>query len=653
MKKLISKIKEIKIQPVLFLTLSMIYLELIIKCVIIKDAFNIGLIYTLIFSIPFIVLFTILTKAFNEKINKVFMYLITIILVVYFEVQFVFNTLFDKQFFSFSTISLADQALDFTSIIKEAIANHLVIFIALLLPFIFLILFRKKMDYTRYHKYTNATLIIMLITTFLSTYLALIPVNHNENNSKDLYFNIDDQTAIINRFGLLTFARIDIKRQIMGYETKIIYDDYVLPIEAKDDVIEEVEYGINILDLNLEETSNKNINTINTYVMNTEATTKNQYTGKFKGKNLIFILAEGFNEVAVDETRTPTLYKLVNSGFVFNNFYSPLFLSTTGGEFQATTGLIPTQETLSLWKNKKPTIRYALGNAFSNIGYRPYAYHNWTYTYYKRNLTMETLGFHNYMGCGNGLENRMSCKWLPSDVDLVKQTTPDYLNQEGNFVTYYVTVSGHSPYNSSSNIAKNHWEKVENTNYSSDVKYYLASQVELDLMLEELIKELEEAGQLDNTVIALVGDHYPYTLSIDQMNEVSNYKKDDTIEVNHSNFILWSNDMKEPIVIDKVGSQIDVLPTLLNLFGIEYDSRLIVGQDILSDHPGIAIFSDRSWVSDYGSYFATRRQFVPKEGKELDDPDAYVRSINNKVANSYAISKLIIDNDYYNYILNK
>ncbi len=652
MKKLLTKIKNLKIQPVLFLIITIIYLELIIKQVIVKDIFNIGLIYMLIFNIPLFFFLAFITKAFNEKVNKILTLLITVILIVYFEVQYIFYSLFSVPF-SFTTISLANQALDFANIVKEAIVKHLPTFIALLIPLIILIILWKKIDCKRYHKYTNITLIILFIISYLSTYLALIPNNINDNNSKKLYFNIDDKTAIINRFGLLTYTRIDIKRKLVGYETELIFDNYVLPTEEKDDIVEEVEYGINILDLDLSETDNKNINNINTYMMNKEASVKNKYTGMFKGKNLIFILAEGFNEVAVDETRTPTLYKMINTGFVFNNFYSPLFLSTTGGEFQATTGLIPTQETLSLWKSKKPTIRYALGNSFSNIGYRAYAYHNWTYTYYKRNITMETLGFYNYTGCGNGLENSISCRWLPSDVDMIKATTPNYLGGEGNYVTYYVTVSGHSPYNSSSNIARNHWETVENTGYSSDVKYYLASQVELDKMLEELITELEAAGELDNTVIALVGDHYPYTLSINQMNEVSSYEKDATIEVNHSNFILWSNDMEEPVIVDKVGSQVDVLPTLLNLFDISYDSRLIVGQDILSDTPGIAIFSDRSWVTDYGSYFATRRQFIPKEGKVLDDPDAYVNSINNRVANSYSISKLIIDNDYYNYILNK
>ena len=111
--------------------------------------------------------------------------------------------------------------------------------------------------------------------------------------------------------------------------------------------------------------------------------------------------------------------------------------------------------------------------------------------------------------------------------------------------------------------------------------------------------------------------------------------------------------MKEPIIIDKVGSQIDVLPTILNLFGIDYDSRLIVGKDILSDYEGLAIFSNRSWTTDYGSYDSSTKTFTLKEGRELkgETVDEYVKRINNRVANSFSISKLIIDNDYYKYIL--
>ncbi len=635
--------KKLKIHPFIYFFFTILYLEIISKIVITNHLFNLGLIYVLIYSLPFCLFFTLLSKSFFNKMNKIISIIITLVITIYFEVQYIFYNLFSIPF-SFSTISLANQALDFSNIIKDAILDHLLVFSLYLIPLIILIILNRKIDFSKYHKESIISLFFMLITSYIFTFLTLIP----SQEKKDLYFKIDDQISIIDSFGMLTYTKIDLKRQIWGYDTDLI-------IETKPEEKEptEIEYGDNILDLNLSETNNNNINKINNYVTNSSPTNKNKYTGLFKDKNLIFILAEGFNEIAVDETRTPTLYKMVNNGFVFNNFYSPVFLSTTGGEFQATTGLIPTQEILSTWKKKTPKISYALGNTFSQLGYRIHSYHNWTYTYYKRNITMKTLGFTNYLGCGNGLEDRMDCGWLPQDSKMIEVTTPDYLNKEGNFVTYYVTVSGHSPYNSGDNIARIHLDSVKDLTYSDSVKYYLAAQVELDKMLEELIKDLEESGELDNTVIALVGDHYPYTLSIDEMNEAATYEKDDTIEVNHSNFILWNNQIEEPIVIDKVGSQIDVLPTILNLFGIDYDSRLIVGKDILSDYEGLAIFSNRSWTSDYGSYDSSTKTFTLKEGKELKDEtiEEYVTRINNRVANSFSISKLIIDNNYYEYIL--
>lgn len=129
---------------------------------------------------------------------------------------------------------------------------------------------------------------------------------------------------------------------------------------------------------------------------------------------------------------------------------------------------------------------------------------------------------------------------------------------------------------------------------------------------------------------------------------MSKYERDEIVEVNKSNFILWNSKMENPIYVDKVGSQIDVLPTLLNLFGIEYDSRLIVGQDILSSNEGLAIFSNRSWTSDYGTYFSKENKFIPKEGKKIEE--GYVKRINNIVANRFTMSNLFIKYDIYNKI---
>ena len=364
---------------------------------------------------------------------------------------------------------------------------------------------------------------------------------------------------------------------------------------------------------------------------------------------MIFILAEGFNSIAVDKDLTPTLYKLTHNGFVFDNYYSPLFLSTTGGEFQASTGLIPSQETLKLWKNEQPTISYALGNQFSKLGYTINSYHNWSYKYYKRHKTMPTLGYNSYLACGNGLEKEINCKWLPSDVDMINVTFPKYSNNS-KFMTQYITVSGHAPYliSSANSIALKNKDYVADLKYSDNIKAYLATQIELDRALATLIESLEKQGILNDTVLVLTGDHYPYSLSIDEINEISSYKRDEIIEANHSNLIIWNNQITTPIKITKVASQIDVLPTILNLFDIPYDSRLLIGHDILSDTPGLAIFSDRSWVSDKGSYWSLQNKFVAKNKEVSQD---YIDEINAQVANDFAISNQIIKYNFYSKLL--
>ena len=650
--------KNKKINTFVIFSISIIFLELLMKYVVLGKVIDKGLLYLVIFLLPMVLLLSFISKLFNDKVNMVITFLLMGIITIYFEVQYVFYTLMDT-LFSFSTVGLADQALDFMDIVRDTIGTHLPVFLLILVPFLLLIILSiiHRVDYHKYKKESKIALIIMLLLSYGVSFIYLIPNKNNSDSVYKLYFNTDNSNEIIDNFGFINFFKIDVKRVLFGYNNEVLVENNeVINKKDKKEKKEEKEivYKENILNINFDEKSsnNKEIQNLNEYFKSSTPTKQNEYTGMFKGKNIIFILAEGYNEVAMDKDRTPTLYKMYNEGFKFTNFYSPVFLSTTGGEFQSTTGLIPTQETLLLWKNKKPDILFGLGHAFSNVGYRAQSYHNWTYTYYKRHLTMGTLGFSNYTGCNNGLEKRMNCKWLPSDIEMMDVTTPDYLGKDGNFVTFYVTVSGHSPYNNSDNIAKKYLDQID-SNLSSQGRYYLASQMELDKALEELIKKLEESGELDNTVIAMVGDHYPYTLSIDEMNELASYKKDEIVEVNKSNFFLWSSSMEKPITVEKTGSQIDVLPTLLNLFGIEYDSRMIIGKDILSDYPGLAIFSNRSWVSDYGTYFANTRNFVLREGKTLDNQEEYIKSINNRVANGFSVSKLLMNNRYYNYILDK
>ena len=80
-------------------------------------------------------------------------------------------------------------------------------------------------------------------------------------------------------------------------------------------------------------------------------------------------------------------------------------------------------------------------------------------------------------------------------------------------------------------------------------------------------------------------------ISIDNREILEQYKETSNNLINHTPFFIWSKDMKQTN-INEVTSQLNILPTILNLFNLEYDSRLLIGKDILSDEEGIVIFND-------------------------------------------------------------
>lgn len=625
-----------------------LYLEFLFKYLIFKHI-NIGIIFTFLFSLSIALFLFFITKLFKKrKLQRNVSLIITLILIIVFGFNLVYYKLLNIPF-SINTLSIAGQAIDFYVLGLEAVLKNIINILIMLIPFGVLIGINKFVDYSNRPRKLHRVFIFFIVALGLSI-LSLLPF---KENGYKYYFKVDNLLASIDNYGLLTAQRLDIFRYLFDFEEEILIQKTDNNVEVEE-IEQEVIYELNNLDIDfnnlINNTSNETEKNLYNYFNKETGTYQNEYTGYYKDKNLIFILAEGFNSIAVDPNLTPTLYKLTHTGFVFNNYYSPIFLSTTGGEFQATTGLIPTQEILDIWRKNNPTFNFALGSSFSKLGYSANAYHNWNYKYYKRHLTMPTLGFDNYMGCNNGLEKLINCKWLPSDIEMINTTIPSYINED-KFVTYYISVSGHAPYNfmGGNSIAKKNKDFVANLEYSTPVKAYLASQIEFDRALESLIKNLEDAGKLDDTVIVITGDHYPYTLTNEEINELSDYKRDEVIEVNRSNLIIWNNDDKVVASVDKVGSQIDVLPTILNLFEVEYDSRMIIGNDILSNTPGLAIFNDRSWVSDYGKYYASNKSFVDNNNGNITDD--YVNNMNIRVENSFIVSKMVLETDIYKKVL--
>lgn len=595
----------------------------------------------LIYSLFVSFVMTILMTIWSEKVNRIFGYIIYFIFCFWFALETIFKA-FLQTFFSLDCFKLSDQAMGFAGETIKVIVGNIHYLILFFLPFILLIIFRKKIDLNiKENKKYLYSYIILIPLSFLSYRLYINSTKDNKDISLyDLYYNTNNIPLSIQKMGVLSSTGLDIYRNIFGFEDKVIEVNY----EEENNDEDLFVYEKNNLDLDL--SSNKLNKDIKEYIDNNPGTSKNKYTGMFENKNLIFVVAESFSEIGIDKDRTPTLYKLTNNGFIFDNFYVPYYLSTIGGEFQSLTGLYPNYSTLTKWKSGKNSFPYGLATTFKEKGYNTYAYHAHDGYFQNRYKYLKALGFDNFKACNMGLN--INCNmWPESDIEMIKATTNDYINSDKPFMTYYMTVSGHLDYTKEGNsIVSKNWDLVKNLDYSDKAKSYLATQIELDRAMESLLKELENKGILEDTVIVLLADHYPYGLSLEEINELSSYKRDELFEINHNALIIYNSSMKN-ISITKVGMPIDVLPTIYNLFDIKYDSRLFAGSDLLSNNEGMVILDNLSWITDKGKYNSLN-------GKYSGDINSdYINNINNIIQNKIIFSRNMITYDGYRYIKEK
>ena len=408
-----------------------------------------------------------------------------------------------------------------------------------------------------------------------------------------------------------------------------------------------------------ESESRKDIKKLHQYIASLTPDMENEYTGLFEGKNLILITAEAFSGEVIDPELTPTLYRMANEGIHFTDYYHQLWgCGTTGGEFANVLGLVPYGGTTTMMEVVEQDMFLTIGNQLQKQGYVSGAFHNNDYTYYNRHKTHTHLGYDTFYGCGNGMEQEISGGWTRSDAEMFQVTLPEYLEQDQPFSLYYMTVSGHSSYSVSSNaMARKNFDLVQDLPYSDYVKGYLAANLELEFAMAYTIAALEEAGIADDTVIVISTDHYPYGLAPsdtwgnrDFLSELygTGWNNDRTRD--HNALIIWSGCLEDmDIVVDDPVSALDILPTLSNLFGVEYDSRLLVGRDVFSDSEPLVFWPlSYSWKTNMGFYNGKTGEFFPAEGVEV--PEGYVESVNAKVQNKCLYSRTVHYQNYFNVI---
>ena len=386
------------------------------------------------------------------------------------------------------------------------------------------------------------------------------------------------------------------------------------------------------------------------YLANATPTRKNNYTGLLKDYNLITICAESFCPWFISEELTPTLYKLSHTGILFENYYGTFQSVTTNGEYTMCMGLYPdmsrTKTDSSFNVAGTNYLPFCLGNALKGMGYQAWGYHDYIGDFYNRNITHANMGY-TFKAADSGLA--MKIDWPSSDLEMMEASVDDYLSSREPFHAYYMTFSGHYQYNwDNAMSAKNH-DAVKDLPYSEPVKAYIACNLELEYALEYLMQRLEEAGVADKTCIVLTNDHYPYGLTEDEYNELAGQTLDTTFEKYRNSFICYVPGLSENIVLDEYCSTADILPTLLNLFGVDYDSRLLAGTDALSSGLHVAVLSDKSFLTKTFRYDAGTETVIPAD-ESITVSDGLVKTYRLYVDSRFQLSGNILNSDYYAHV---
>ena len=675
----------------LFFGLSVFYYELLFKYSVSAKVVDFSVIYMLAFSflaggMASAVVY-LLPKVPANILAVLILLIFPIIFLIEFFIQRQFNVLYDiNTILNAATDALKGFGGDIMFMIKSADGiSHISLFV---LPLLMWIIFGRRIVNSIVTKKDGGrrypAVLIDLGCSLLGLSFILISSGIGKLDKETFGERYSFQNSVAS-YGLLSALILDVNHigtapvtegEFMMVEVPEAEEIYIPEAVADTAVTEEASaadvkvekpvYGVNAYDIDFAALAAEGgqFQNLNSYVASLTPSSKNEYTGLFKGKNLILICAEAFSGSIIDPELTPALYRLSTKGINFNDYYEQATAGTTGGEFELIFGLLPMAGGDSMLTMTAQGCYTNMGSMLSSdMGYYGMAFHDNDDLYYSRNITHNLLGYsEGFMGFGNGMEKLISRAWPESDKEMMEGTLPLYSGNQP-FNVYYMTVSGHSRYDFRSNAMSlrnkeviDNWCLEKGLEYSEPVKAYIACNMELEYALEYLLEYLEENDLADDTVIAMAPDHFPYGLTdggylgnLPYLDELYGYKVETQLDRDKNRAIIWCGILEDmdPIIVDKPTSPVDILPTLLNLFGCEWDSRLYIGRDVLSDAEGLYFDSGYNWKTEVGTYRGG--VFYPNPGYE-EVGEAYIKRHNAIVANKIIFNRSVIYNAYFPYV---
>ena len=565
-----------------------------------------------LFTILWIFLFISLVLSFKKKYGKCIYIIFLVLSLIIFYVNNVYYGL-TNNFFDFSLLEMASEG---SSYIMDAIkSTNLWIYVVSIIA-----VYTGINGYKHIPNYeiNNYKFLLKTFAVFLVGHFA-IPILLGPSNSdlswntwrnfKNVYINFNDNNKSMAVAGLYE------------YTVRNFYITFLKEEEVHDD--SEVKF---LEDVFLEEEEHNN-----------------EYTGIFAGKNVIFLQLEGIDDWLVTEEGMPNLYRLMHEGINFSNHYSYYNGggSTFNSEFAVNTGyLTPITYTKNAYTFNKNNFDYGMAKLFKNLGYKINAFHMNSSEYYSRGINYKNWGYDKYFGLKDLGDYKNETYYL--DTELIKNETfyKNMFPTDTNFVDYIITYSNHIPFSQTKGVCKMLTEDTVEEGITLNEEDCARIQAkETDDMIGLLIQALEDNNLIDNTVIVAYADHYLYTLTDKTI--LAKYKETSNNLINHTPFFIWSKGI-ESTNITSVTSQLNILPTVLNLFGMYEHPSYYIGTDALDpNYEGIAFFSDYSW---YDGNVYVQDGVVTNNGKisteKLEEKNNYVNYIIKK-------NDLVLKYDYF------
>ncbi len=558
-------------------------------------------------------------------------------------------------YMSFNTSSQFGAVKDY---IFDYLSSFKLSYYLMYLPFIFVIVFYiliRKKNYQKI-KFNLKTLFIIPIILLLGfTYYETLTLKFMQNELQiksniKLFKNPDVPTIAVNQFGGAVFGILDLKTFLFPVNE----DTHTFNASALEEP-SNVSREVSPLLSELASTSDdKKYDTLNKYFASQSVTDYNSYTGMFEGKNVVVILMESVNEAFINEEYFPNFTKLYNEGWSWTNNYSPRNSCATGNnEFSAMTGLYSIYNTCTTNVYKNNSYFEAIFNLFNEKGYVTNSMHDFVEWYYARGVSHPNMGSGKYYNARDlDIETASYYGEWPSDVEFFDKAFDIILNDgtDAPWMTWLTTVTSHQPYSSSSTYGDLYMNDFKALGYSTAVSRYLSKLKVLDEAIGLMLDKLEAAGELDNTVIVMLADHYPYGLSKSYVSEIVTHELSD-YEIERTPFVIYNSEMT-PQKFSDYTSYINLVPTLANLMNLDYDPRLYAGNDLLSeDYESLVVFADGSWKNEIAYYNASTSKI--KYYTNVTYTIEEIQAINEEINLKISMSSQAIKKNYFAYLEEK